>query len=98
MPSAGTHDVIRDAVVICGFNSLGSFIASYLQQTVDPSSQASQQQQQQSQSQSQSQGELDGLYLNALEYVAFDLDPRKVMEGYRKGYRVLYGDACQVGL
>lgn len=72
---AHSEDSIREAVVICGFDSLGSSIASYLS---DPTVRAS-----------------VGDQNTVVEYVGFDLDPEVVINGFRKGQRVLYGDASQ---
>lgn len=74
--SSGHSEVsIREAVVICGFDTLGSSIAAYLS---DPTVRAS-----------------VGDQSTAVDYVGFDLDPELVISGFRKGQRVLYGDASQ---
>lgn len=84
-------DSIDEAVVICGFNNLGSGVASFLSAPVffgaDETAWTT-----------NANGEIvikETPRSKPIQYVAFDLDPNVVIKGYRRGHKVLYGDGCQ---
>ena len=74
--SASAHESFDNAIVICGFNNLGSNIATFLS---DPSLKQALALPQQSNSGNSGEQQAQ------LDYVAFDLDPNVVIKGYRKG-------------
>jgi hypothetical protein len=91
------HDSIEDAIVICGFNNLGSSIATYLSDFHDTSNSNVDQRSIRDLGLLNTIDESGGSFIKSqkLQYVAFDLDPNVVIKGYRQGKRVLYGDGCQ---
>ena len=74
--SSSAHESFDNAIVICGFNNLGSNIATFLS---DPSLKQALAPPQQSNSGNSGEQQAQ------LDYVAFDLDPNVVIKGYRKG-------------
>ena len=103
----GESDALTSAVVICGFDALGSSIARALS---DPRSFRSTLNDEilfsdmdgssikDSESIGNNQASDAGSSqspLPSLEYVGFDLDPNVVIANYRRGQRVLYGDGTQ---